>query len=460
MNAKRGFKMNSENKKKKRTSAKTLKTAREAGYFGKKILKNAQNAEKEGRPIAWSMVNYNEGELIAKAMGMELVFPENYGAFSAAVRKAEPYLERSSADGFPETLCGYSRISIGYASMLADNDMQPPEGAPGGGLPKPTLLMGSGVVCDARYKWFQSLKRYLDVPVWVLELPMTGTKEFYLPGNKESTIKFMMKALREFVTFLEKLLGKKMDWDRLCELVDQTYKTLRLAYEVDLLRKAVPSPMVSQDFWAVMIPFLYLPDDPESYEFYQKVYDEVKHRVDNKIGAIPNEKYRMMFAELPPWHTLAFFDDLAEKFGIAMVMESWGYHAQIPVPQEEIEGVTDPLELIARLCYRKFTEYVDVSQQYGVDPSFFAAPFFQYAPDYRADGLMCHILRSCRAATYTLLHTRNALMDIHKVPSLVIDGDIVDLRVFNEEEAFSKAEAFVEIMDHYRNERKKAGLPW
>ena len=445
---------------KKRTSAKTLQTAKEAGYFGKKMLINTQKAVEEGRPIGWSMVNFNINEPIAKAMGMELVFPENYGAFSASVRKTEPYLERSSVEGFPETLCGYARNCLGYASLMAENDMKPPEGAPGGGMAKPTILLSSGVICDARYKWFQALGRYLEAPVWTLEIPMTGTKEFYLPGNKEATIKFMVNALKEFVVFLEKLLNKKMDWDRLSAIVDQTYKTIYLLHEIDLLRKAVPSPMVAQDFWAVMIPYFFLPDDPESYEFYERVYAEVKNRVDNKIGAIPNEKYRMMFSELPPWHTLDFFDQIAEKFGIATVMESWSYHPQSPVPEEDIKGVSDPLELIARLCYHKFTEFADTSLKLGVDPSFFVAPYFHYAPEFRADGIMCHLLRSCRPATYTLLHLGNALLEEFKIPSIVIDGDIVDQRVFNEEEALSKVEAFVDTMEHYRGERKNAGFSW
>ena len=47
-----------------------------------------------------------------------------------------------------------------------------------------------------------------------------------------------------------------------------------------------------------------------------------------------------------------------------------------------------------------------------------------------------------------------------KVPGVVIEGDIVDLLVFNEQEALSKIEAFIETMDHYREERKKAGLAW
>lgn len=453
--------MEEKQKTKTRKSGKTLQTAREAGYFGKKMLKQALEAMEENRPIGWSMVTWWQGEIIAKAMGVHLVFPENYGAFCAASRKAEPFLERSASEGYPTTLCGYARNCIGYASMMSENNMQAPEGSPGGGLPKPVFLLSSGAACDARYKWFQGLGRYFDnAPVWTLDLPQTGTKEFFIPGNKELNIKYMVEHLKDYVAFLENLLGTKMDYDKLGEMVDQTYKTLRLAHEVDLLRRAVPSPMVGQDFWSIMIPHLYMPDDPESYEFYQKVIAEVKEKVDNKKGAIPNEKYRVMFSELPPWHSLGFFDELAERFGIAIVIESWNYHAHIPIPEEELEGISDPLELIAQLSYRKWTEYNPIAIEQEVDPGFFMAAYMQYAQDYKADGFFGHPLMSCRPATYTLYHTRNMLEERKKVPGVIVDGDIIDLRVFNEEEAFSKVEAFVETMDHYRELRKEEGLEW
>jgi benzoyl-CoA reductase/2-hydroxyglutaryl-CoA dehydratase subunit BcrC/BadD/HgdB len=453
--------MADQGEKKTRKSAKSLETARQAGYFAKKMLKNALEAREEGRPVAWSMMTWWQGEMIARAMGVELVFPENYGAFCASLCAAQPYLEIADSEGFPGTLCGYARNCIGYAKTLADNHLEPPEGAPGGGMPKPLFFISSGAACDARYKWFQALGRYIDhAPVWTLELPQTGTREFFLPGNKDLSIRFIVNHLRDYVSFLEAILGRKLDYDRLDEMVDQAFKTLRLAHQVDLLRRAVPSPMLGTDFWSIMIPHFYLPEDPEAYRFYGRVYDEVKYRVDHRIGAISNEQYRVMFSELPPWHSLGFFDDLAERFGIAVVMESWNYHAILPVPDEELEGVTDPLERIARLSYRKWTEYAGVALKYGVDPSFFMGAYLQYAEDYRADGLVAHPLMSCRPATYTLLHTKNILEERLKVPGVVMEGDIVDLRVFNEEEAFSKMEAFLETMDHYRGLRKKAGMSW
>lgn len=276
------------NKIKTKKSNKTLETAREAGYFGKKMLESAIRAQDEGKPIGWSMANWWEGDIIAKAMGVNLVYPENWGAFCASIRRAEPFLEISDGEGFPNTLCGYARNNIGFAKTLKENDFVIPADAPGGGLAKPIMMLASGAACDARYKWFQSLGRYLDgVPVWMLELPQTGAREFFLPENKANNLKFIVKELKLLIRFLEDLLKCKMDDAKLEAMVDQAFKTLGLAHEVDLLRRNVPSPMVSQDFWSIMIPHFYLPDDPEAYEFYQRVYAEVKHKVDNGIGASP-----------------------------------------------------------------------------------------------------------------------------------------------------------------------------
>ena len=79
-----------------------------------------------------------------------------------------------------------------------------------------------------------------------------------------------------------------------------------------------------------------------------------------------------------------------------MAIESWSYHSITPFPEEEIEGVTDPIERIARLSYRKWSEYNEVAYKYDTDPGFFMAAYLQFAEDYKADGLFAHPLMSCR----------------------------------------------------------------
>ena len=46
------------------------------------------------------------------------------------------------------------------------------------------------------------------------------------------------------------------------------------------------------------------------------------------------------------------------------------------------------------------------------------------------------------------------------MPGVVLEGDIVDLRVFNKDDALANIEIFVQTMDHYREIRKNAGMAW
>jgi benzoyl-CoA reductase/2-hydroxyglutaryl-CoA dehydratase subunit BcrC/BadD/HgdB len=433
-----------------------LSTARMAGAFAKKMYESARRAAEEKAPVAWCMVNWWEGEAILKALGVTSVYPENFGAACASRRAAAPFLDHCVADGFPSSLCGYARNCLGYARKMAEHGGQIPPDAPVGGMAKPVVLVGSGTACDPRYKWFQALGRYLDAPLWVLELPHPGVPERFLQGVVEHDIQYMVEELRGFIAFLEQRLGRKMDWDKLSELVETQIKTLLLWHEVNELRKAVPCPMDARDFWSCMIPAFYLSTDPESLQFYEKLYEEVKQRVDNHTGVIPNEKYRLMFAELPPWHSLEFFDYFA-KYGGVFVAESWGYHP--PLPLEILGELSDPVEKIAWITYWWLTGYYDKAMEIGQTAAMVQA-YVNWAKDYKCDGAMCHPLLSCRTATFFLVHLRNVLLEQAKVPSLLIQGDIVDLRVFNETQAKMEVDAFIETMDHYKRVREKEGLGW
>ncbi len=416
----------------------------------------AIEAGKNGEPVAWCMVNWWGGDVILMAMGVAAVYPEDYSAVCAAFGVAPEYLAHSDADGFPTHMCGYARNCLGYASVLKDLGEIPP-GSPMGGMPKPTLLLSSGFFCDTRYKWFQALGRYLDAPQWVLEMPHPGVKENQMEGVREHNINFIVGELREFIRFLEKILGKKMDWDRLEEIIDDTIEMNRVWYEVNELRKVKPCPMHSRDFWSSMPAALYMAADPKiTTKLYRDMYEEMKSRIENGSGAIAEEKYRLAFAELPPWHSLKFFDQLAER-GWNFAVESWAYHPPKPI---DLSKVSDPLERIANLTYQYFSGYFDEAFETGNCWGYFAQPYLEFVREYQCDGIMLHPLLTCRTATNHLMVVQDLLMKQLKVPSLVIEGDIVDLNLFDPADALRKAETFEETMDHYRRVRKEAGLAW
>jgi len=262
----------------------------------------------------------------------------------------------------------------------------------------------------------------------------------------------MVEELREFVIFLEHLLDKKMDWDRLEELIDDTVEMNLVWHEVNELRKAKPCSMHSRDFWSSMPASLYMAGNPKTTaDLYRKMYDQVKERVDNKIGALPiDEKYRLVFAELPPWHSLGFFDQLAER-GWNFVYESWNYHPPKPI---DLSKISDPLERIARYTYQWLTGYYTDAFKAGEWWGYFAYPYLEKVKEYKCDGVVLHPLLTCRTATNHLMLLQDRLMKKLKIPSLIVEGDIVDLKLFDPADALRKAETFEETMDHYKRVRQ------
>ena len=258
-------------------------------------------ASNEGKPTAWAMLNYWEGDLPLKAMEVNIVYPENYSTLMASTGSAEPFLDAADSDGFPTHMCGYGRSTIGYSyRMMKDLGGQIPPEAPLGGMAKPTLLLGSGVICDARFKWFQALGRYFNAPQWCLEMPMMGTAEGTEPGLEQYQVEFLVKEIKEFIAFLEKLLQKKMDWAKLEELIDLAVQIHEVTWQITELRKARPGPMHSTDFWSSMPPSLFFAGDmKKALDLYRYMQTEVAERVTQGITAINYpEKYRLIFVNL------------------------------------------------------------------------------------------------------------------------------------------------------------------
>lgn len=137
--------------------------------------------------------------------------------------------------------------------------------------------------------------------------------------------------------------------------------------------------------------------------------------------------------------------------------ESWAYHPPKPI---DLSRFSDPLERLARLTYQFFTGYFEDAFAAGDCWGYFAHPYLELAREYQCDGIVLHPLLTCRTATNHLTVVQDQLMKKLKVPSLIIEGDIVDLKLFDPADALRKAETFEETMNYYQGVRKEAGLAW
>lgn len=442
--------------KKKTTATKATEMARKVRGMMKSYYVQAREAKAAGVPVVWTTpVRWGLREIV-EAFGLVVIYPEQYAALCAAKAVALPFLEKTEAEGFPHDICGYARLCIGYSCIEQETGKIPPNAADGG-MPDPDIIITSSWACEGRHKWFQAQSRYIPAPYHVMEMilpPGEMDKE-----EKENYVKYQMSEFREVMAFVEKHTGRKLDIDRLDQVVEAREETRRIWRESYELRKAIPSPMPSEDMFTCQFPGMFLGSTKEAQDFYRELRDELKYRVENKIGVIPPEKFRLMFNySLPPWHHMDLFNYFGSLGAVCVIEFPYYYEAYIP----EVEvHCSDPIERMARRCYegallaarkaQRIFGHTKINPAYGFDMN---EVMLQAARDYRTDAIVTHFPKSCRFTSLGAVHTARVLHSYTGMPSLFLESDIVDARDYAEAHTKAKISAFIETLATIKERRE------
>ncbi len=431
---------------KKTTASKTTQMAKKARQMIKQMNKEAHEANAAGEPVAYCFYGglYDE---ILRTMDIKFAWPENWGAVCGAKRDSERFISTAEKEGYSHNLCTYLTNALGYDIMRSQLGETPPN-APDGGMAKPTLFLGQGqMFCDARTKAFQAMQRYLDVPMWVNNAS-SPPYDANLEKVKPYYVKHYVNELKDLIEFLKKHTGRKMDWDQLSHRVDLSARAKKRWWEVYQLRKAVPSPLPSQDTMTLMVPMLALLGTQETTDFYEELYREVKERVDSEQGVIPDEKYRLIWAAgIPPWYALMtfnFFEELGAVFAIDVT-----YRPADPV--EIPATVTDPLGILALRHFGERTERFAQAQKNTGSPS--VEILLDLIRNYRVDGLVMNRAYSCRGIHIGQLYKIERLKDHLEIPSMIFEYDMVDMTSYSESDARRRVKEFVELVEEFKNRR-------
>jgi benzoyl-CoA reductase/2-hydroxyglutaryl-CoA dehydratase subunit BcrC/BadD/HgdB len=247
--------------------------------------------------------------------------------------------------------------------------------------------------------------------------------------------------LRGLITFIEEQTGRKLDLDRLREIVERSVQTQSLICEIHRLRRAVPSPMPSEDQFACIIPQLYMLGSEEALDFYQRLHAEVKHRVENKIGVVKDEKFRLMWMGIPTWFNLGVFNYL-ESLGAPSVIETTYY---VYEPGEV--DTSDPVRALAEIYWNKNKQLHDFgaecTPEVGVQG---AGLVVHFAREYKLDGVIMHNTRSCRAIAFGQAHTHKRLQAELGTPVLFLESDMADPRQWSDARIIGQINTFLELL--------------
>jgi len=388
--------------------------------YVKKFYEDAHRAKVEKRPVAWVSSTFPVETL--QAMEIVPVWPENYASVCAARQVSVELCERAEREGFSRDLCSYSRCVLG--SMFG-YEKELPEG----GLPKPDFLVTTTCACDTHLKWFQVASRLYKVPLFLLDVP-------YNTGGGDSDhldkahIEYYMSQLEELFAFLEKQTDKKLEMGRLRETLAVSDWTSKLWMEIQDYRKTIPCPMDARDAFSAVFFMLCMPGSQLAVDYYTQLRDEVRQRVKDGIGVIDNERFRLIWDNLPLWFSLRVFEYL-NSLGAIVVAEVFSHTWAGSLDQAK------PLESLAR---KYLPNMANSSVQRRVDI------IVNLVKDFHVNGVVLPTNWGCRMMSLSETIVRDALYKKLGVQSLIIDVDSSDWRVAGEEQVKERLATFLETL--------------
>ncbi len=402
--------------------SKPIKAAKTMAKLMADYFYELDHAAKSGeKKIAWC-TSVGPAELL-RAMGFLVYFPENHGAMLGATRMATDLIPHANALGYSPDICSYLTADVGAwikgATPLsrAYPGIEKP--------PAPDVLVFNTNQCRDVKDWFAWYARELDVP-------LLGVHTHRNPSQiTTGQLTSISEQIKDLVEPLAAISGRSFDPEELQQVVNLSRQCSDLWEKVLNTAAAKPSPITFFDATIHMAPAVCLRGLQTAVDYYRDVLlPELEERIENRVAAVEGERFRIYWDGMPVWGRLR---DYAEMFGqqqtnviASTYCNSWIFSAFDPA---------DPLESMARAYSELFITRADDAKE----------AYIRRMIDYfNIDGLIYHDAKTCPNNSNCRYGMPQRLEKQTGIPSLVINGDLNDLRLVSDEQVKTNVEAFVE----------------
>ncbi|MBI3569344.1 MAG: 2-hydroxyacyl-CoA dehydratase [Gemmatimonadetes bacterium] len=387
-------------------------------------------AERKSAPVAWC-TSVGPAELL-RALGFAVHFPENHAAMLGAARTANRYLPVAHAQGYSQDICSYLTSDVG--AYLAG---ETPLSAFGlRELPRADVLVFNTNQCRDVRDWFEWYGRQWNVPVVGVNSPRS------VGDVTEAEVDDVTVQLEALVPVLEAVAGARLDAARLAAAIGAARDASSLWEQCLLTATQRPSPLTFFDGTIHMGPAVVLRGATEAARYYRTLLSELQARVAAKSAAVPGEALRLYWDGMPVWGRLRALSTTFAEFRTAVVAStycnSWIFSTLDPA---------DPLRSMARSSVELFIARSDGPKERYIE---------RMVELYDVDGIVFHDCRTCPNNTNTRYGMPRRLSERLGIPTLMLDGDVNDLRCFSDEQARTNIEGFVEQIADARTATARA----
>jgi len=394
------------------------------------------HAKENGQKVVYTFVPGNLNELIL-AFDMLPVHPEVNALQSGMRKQSGDYILEAEKQGHSEDVCTYVKCDIG---MLKKGNIGPT----GHQLPKPDLLLLSYTGCFTFMKWFELLREEYDCPIVMLQVPYQANGQI-TPNMRE----FVAHQLKDvLVPKLEEISGKRLDEDRLAELLASSARAEDDLVSVWESAKHKPSPIDAYFGGVYYIGpiFTAFRGLPECEDYYRSLRCEVDERVRAGLGPVTPEgvlteqKYRVVVEGPPNWTSFRDFWKIFYDEGVVMVASTYTKVGGL-YEQGFRHDPEAPFETLAEYCLGCYTNRNLPSR---IDL------LTDYVNEYQADGVLFNSIKSCNSFSAGQLMMLRELERRTGKAGAFIESDLVDPRYFSAANIKNRLESYFQMLEARR----------
>ncbi|MCX7846242.1 MAG: 2-hydroxyacyl-CoA dehydratase family protein [Dictyoglomaceae bacterium] len=364
---------------------------------------------------AWDLVKHNykgKNKVVITniLMPSELFFaldlfpllPEVASAFSAFIGLADKTLFDSEEILYSKDLCSVHRNVIGLTKK--------------GILPKPDFIVSTSHPCHSALHSFFLLSQLFGGDYFPIDTPLKDNK----------SIDYTAKKLEELFFLLAKKLKTKNPLLGLERAIKYSNTAREYLIEINELRKdyLVIDGKNFLDYVGMIFSTF---GSPWGVKFFKTLRDEIKERIKKK--KFLSCKKRVYWLHLGPYFKTDFFNWLKSK-SCAIVFEE-----SSKIYWEELDP-KDPFKSLAK-------KVINVKIFSDVEERFKLA--MEGVKEYKAQGVIIFNQWGCRQGAGNSYILRKKLIE-KGIPSIVIDGDLIDKGNFPLGQIKTRIEAFLEVL--------------
>ncbi|MCF8256588.1 MAG: 2-hydroxyacyl-CoA dehydratase family protein [Flavobacteriales bacterium] len=377
------------------------------------------------KKIAWC-TSVGPAELL-RSFGFEVYFPENHGALLGATRTAMDHIPEAVKCGYSGHVCSYTTADIG-SFLRNETPLQKHYGLKG--APRPDLIAYNTNQCREVEDWFTFYADHFNCPIVGIQPPR------HLDEVTEDEVELVVRQFKKMIPALELASRQKFDIDRFKDVIRLSREATLLWQKVLKTSTAMNAPISFFDGTIHMGPIVVLRGTQVAKDYYTELLAELEDNVANGRGFLPNATKRIFWEGMPIWGKLRMMSDLFAANNAAVVASTYCSSWVFDQFDEN-----DPWNSTARAYTEIFINRSEKAKMKMLKAWF---------DEYRIDGIVYHDSKTCFNNSNAKFGMPQRLSKETGVPSLVIEGDLCDLRFFSEGQSITKIETFLEQLEDVR----------